>query len=58
MNSQTVTCECGLTWLLRKIKQPMRDNDSLQCKCGRTLIEWNGGCTWVGELVRGEGQRQ
>jgi hypothetical protein len=54
MGDKTVTCECGLTWELRKIKTIMRDKDSLNCDCGRELIEWNGGHMWTGEIVSKE----
>lgn len=51
LNGETVTCECGLVWRMRKIKTIMRDNDSFNCTCGREVISWNGGHMWTGELV-------
>lgn len=51
MNGEVVTCECGRTWRMRKIKTIMRDSDSFDCACGRELISWNGGHMWTGELV-------
>jgi hypothetical protein len=29
----------------------IRDDDSLNCTCGRELIRWNGAHIWTGEVV-------
>jgi len=50
-SSEIRTCECGLTWRLRKVKIIMRDSDYLGCTCGRELINWHGGHMWTGELI-------
>lgn len=54
MASREITCECGRTWKLTKVKTIMRDKDSFDCICGKELIEWNGGHTWTGKLVSGK----
>ena len=45
------TCECGRVWLLKEIRVPQRDKNSIECTCGRTLISWNGECFWKAELI-------
>ena len=30
----------------------MRDKDELKCKCGETLISWNGGEVWDKKLLK------
>jgi len=45
MKNKTVICEnCGKIWKLVRIKLPhgTRDADSLNCKCGHEIINWNG----------------
>jgi hypothetical protein len=56
MTTKIVTCECGLEWVLTKQKTSfgIRDDDSLDCSCGRELIRWNGGHLWTGEVVSKE----
>lgn len=46
------TCECGRVWNLTQRKVPMRDKDSIQCLCGKTLVSWNGGCIWDADLIQ------
>jgi hypothetical protein len=53
MTTKIVACECGLQWKLTRQKTSfgIRDDDSLNCSCGRELISWNGGHLWTGEVV-------
>ena len=50
--SGTTTCACGRVWDLIKHKVKVRDIESVECKCGRTLKSWNGQCFWLSELVK------
>ena len=37
-----VACDCGRIWLLTSHKLTQRDDDSIECKCGKTLkMEWS-----------------
>ncbi|MGM7637611.1 hypothetical protein [Bacillus sp. Hm123] len=46
------TCsKCGRRWDIYKVSIPMRDKDSIECDCGETLIEWNGGVMFRAEPV-------
>lgn len=44
-------CECGRVWNVTEHKYFMRDKDSLDCKCGREIISWNGGVTYSAKLI-------
>jgi len=47
-------CQCGRVWRLAEHKVSTRDKDTLECKCGRVIISWNGGVIYTAELVGGE----
>lgn len=46
-------CPWGRTYHLRRIKLPARDKDSIRCKCGRGVINWNGGVCYSIDCVEG-----
>ena len=46
------TCDCGRVWDLTRESLIQREQDSLECKCGRVLIEWNGAHHWIAKLVK------
>lgn len=43
---------CGRVWRIIDHKTIMRDKDSLECTCGRTLLRWNGGTMYSKELIK------
>ena len=53
MKTEIKKCECGIVWKLKRIKSPSgtRDTDSIACSCGRKVITWSDGYTWVGEVM-------
>ena len=42
-----ITCECGLKWRLHRVKAIARGSGSVNCTCGRELVNWNGGHMWI-----------
>lgn len=35
------TCECGKRWIVTRTKLISRDVDSIDCTCGKAIIEWS-----------------
>lgn len=52
MYDHTITCDCGKRWTIYKRSVPMRDKDSIECDCGKTLLRWNGGVMYTAELKK------
>lgn len=49
------TCpNCDLVWVITKHKLPMRDKDSLECKCGEEILSWNGAVMYNARIVKME----
>ncbi len=43
------SCErCGRKWHLEKHRLITRDINTFECRCGATLMEWNGACFYSG----------
>jgi hypothetical protein len=42
MAKDIVTCDCGTVYERTTFKLTVRDIDSFECSCGRTLESWSG----------------
>ena len=49
------TCKnCGRVYKFKQHKSPMRDKDSIDCKCGKEIIKWNGGVWFTVDSIQNE----
>jgi len=44
-------CECGRRYRVQAHRITMRDKDSIECACGRTIKEWNEAKIWTATLL-------
>jgi hypothetical protein len=44
-------CECGRRYRVQAHRIIMRDTDSIECECGRTIKEWNEAKIWTATLL-------
>ncbi|WP_163279303.1 hypothetical protein [Clostridium sporogenes] len=45
--------KCGAEYEVHKIKSPIRDKDTEECRiCGTKLLSWNGGVIYSIKLIK------